>query len=103
MSSSSTRKRSRVPASRRKVDWRRFDAVTDAEIRAAAEADADAAPLLTSAWLRRARLVTPPDKTLISIRLDTDVLEHFRAKPRYQTRINAILRIVMEEERRGRR
>jgi uncharacterized protein (DUF4415 family) len=103
MSVNSTRKRSRAPAPRRKADWSRFDAVDDAEIAAAVKSDPDAAPLLTPAWLRKAKLVAPPDKALISIRLDKDVLAHFRGKPRYQTRINAILRIVMEEERRGRR
>ncbi len=103
MSGGSTRKRSPASASRRKTEWRRFDEADDAKIAVAVESDPDAAPLLTPAWLRRARLVVPPDKALISIRLDKDVLEHFRAKPRYQTRINAILRIVMEAERRGRR
>lgn len=37
----------------------------------------------------------------ISIRLDCDVLEHFRRYPRYQTRINAILRAVMEHEKKS--
>jgi uncharacterized protein (DUF4415 family) len=90
-----------LPASRakRKPDWRRLDAQTDREIAAAMAADPDAAPLLKPAWLRKAKLVLPGDKELISIRLDKDVLDHFRARPRYQSRINAILRMVMEEEK----
>jgi len=44
-----------------------------------------------------------PIKQAISIRVDKDVLDHFRARPRYQTRINTILRMVMEEEKSGHR
>ncbi|HEY5211369.1 MAG TPA: BrnA antitoxin family protein [Stellaceae bacterium] len=62
-------------------------------------ADPDAAPLLRPSWLKKAKLVLPADKELISIRLDKDVLDHFRARRRYQSRINAILRMVMEEEK----
>jgi BrnA antitoxin of type II toxin-antitoxin system len=43
----------------------------------------------------------PQPKEQISIRLDSDVLEHFRRYPRYQTRINAILRAAMEHEKRA--
>lgn len=99
MNSKSTARRSRTSAGKRKTDWRRFDALTDREIAASVAADPDAAPLLDATWLKKARLVTPPDKELISIRIDTDVLNHFRARPRYQSRINAILRMVMEDEK----
>jgi uncharacterized protein (DUF4415 family) len=102
MKAKSTARRARTSASARKADWRRFDALSDREIAAAVKADPDAAPLLTPAWIKKARLVTPPDKELISIRVDKDVLDHFRARPRYQTRINTILRMVMEEEKSGR-
>jgi len=40
-------------------------------------------------------------KEQISIRLDRDVLEHFRRYPRYQTRINAILRAAMKHEKKA--
>ena len=41
----------------------------------------------------RARVVTPGTKQAISIRLDDDVIDWFRATgPKYQTRINAVLR-----------
>ena len=103
MSEKSTRRRS--PASNRseKTDRRRFDAQTDADIAAAVEADPDAAPLLSPAWIEKAKLVAPQEKQLISIRLDKDVLEYFRRRPRYQSRINAILRTFMEHEKRERR
>ena len=77
--------------------------MSDRDIAAAVKADPDAAPLLTPAWIKKARLVAPPDKELISIRVDKDLLDHFRARPRYQTRVNTILRMVMEEEKSGHR
>jgi uncharacterized protein (DUF4415 family) len=45
--------------------------------------------------------VVPKAKEQISIRLDVDVLEHFRKYPRYQTPINAILRAAMEHEKKA--
>ena len=41
----------------------------------------------------------PERKEQIGIRLDRDVLDHFRKYPRCQTRINAILRAAMEHEK----
>ena len=83
----------------RKVDWAAFDALTDADIAAAIRDDPDAAPELDADWFATATLVMPASKEQISIRLDRDVLEHFRKYPRYQTRINAILRAAMEHEK----
>ena len=43
-----------------------------------------------------AEVVTPPGKEAISVRFDRDVLEWFRSQgPRYQTRMNAVLRSYM--------
>jgi len=45
----------------------------------------------------RTRAVAPRHKQAISVRLDTDILEFFKAGGRgYQTRINAALRLYME-------
>jgi len=99
MNAKSIRQPSPAPRATRKPDWRRFDALTDRDIAGAVVADPDAAPLLRPSWLKKAKLVLPADKELISIRLDKDVLDHFRARRRYQSRINAILRMVMEEEK----
>jgi uncharacterized protein (DUF4415 family) len=50
-----------------------------------------------------ARLVVPEAKAAISIRLDPDVLEYFRAGGKgYQTRINAVLRAWMEAQKKER-
>ncbi|MGC2523865.1 MAG: BrnA antitoxin family protein [Stellaceae bacterium] len=73
--------------------------MTDAEIEASVRDDPDAPPLVDEDWFASATLVMPAAKEQISIRLDRDVLEHFRRYPRYQTRINAILRAAMEHEK----
>ena len=45
----------------------------------------------------QARIVMPPTKQIISVRIDRDVLAFFKAQGRgYQTRINAVLRSYME-------
>lgn len=86
-------------AARTQSDWSRFDSLTDAQIEAATRRDPDAAPLLTPAWLKKAKLVRAPGKDMVSIRIDKDVLEHFRSEERWQTRINGLLRMVMEYEK----
>ncbi|HEY1261238.1 MAG TPA: BrnA antitoxin family protein [Stellaceae bacterium] len=83
----------------RTFDWAAFDALTDEDISAAIKDDPDAAPELDEEWFASATVVMPRTKEQISIRLDRDVLEHFRKYPRYQTRINAILRAAMEHEK----
>ena len=103
MKGKSTGRRSPVSRSAKKTDWHRVDALTDDDIAAAVAADPDAAPIIKPSWIKKAKLVAPADKELISIRVDKDVLEHFRTRPRYQTRINQILRLVMEEEKTGHR
>ena len=82
-----------------RTDWVRVDALTDEEIEAAVRDDPDAPPIVDEDWFASATLVMPQPKEQISIRLDRDILEHFRQYPRYQTRINAILRAAMEHER----
>ena len=48
----------------------------------------------------KARVVMPPSKTAISVRLDNDVLDFFRSQGRgYQTRINAVLRSYMKAQK----
>ena len=93
-------KNHRTPrADRPQTDWARVDALTDEEIEASVRSDPDAPPLVDDDWFASATLVMPEPKEQISIRLDRDVLAHFRKYPRYQTRINAILRAVMEHEK----
>jgi uncharacterized protein (DUF4415 family) len=80
-----------------KTDRNRLKGLSDAEIRKAAKADPDAAPVASSEWFRRAKLLEPQPKTPISMRLDEDIVKWFRARGRgYQTRINAVLRAYVE-------
>ncbi len=92
-------KRSIADSDDGQTDWEALDALTDDEIEAAVRDDPDAAPLLTSAWLAKAKVVEPAGKAMVTLRVDRDVLEFFRAGGRrYQTRMNAVLRAYMEHE-----
>ena len=74
--------------------------MTDAEIRAGIEGDPDARPTNAAFW-KRARLVMPEPKKSVTIRLDADVVRFFKREPRYQTKINAVLRSYMRARGRG--
>jgi uncharacterized protein (DUF4415 family) len=55
-------------------------------------------------WALHAAAVMPTPKKLLSLRIDTDVIDWFRHQgPGYQTRINAVLRAFIEQDgkRRG--
>ncbi|MBV9303369.1 MAG: BrnA antitoxin family protein [Acidobacteriaceae bacterium] len=57
-------------------------------------------PLLTEEELKQMRRA----KEQLTIRLDTDILDWLKSKPGpYQTRLNGILRAVMEHQRRSER
>jgi len=69
--------------------------VPDAEIGRTSPAELRTIP--DNFW-QEARVVTPVAKQAISIRLDTDVIDWFRATgPKYQTRINAVLRSYVDQ------
>lgn len=90
-------RRSSGSARHSRTDWERIGRLTDEEIERAVAADPDAAPILDDEWLAQAELRLPPEKELISIRIDKDVLSFFRSLgPRYQTRMNAVLRAFIE-------
>jgi uncharacterized protein (DUF4415 family) len=79
-----TRKRSRT-------NWARIDAQPDRDI------DYADIPEQGKAFFKRAVLRLPEPKATVTIRLDRQVLNWFKAKgPGYQTRINALLRAYME-------
>ncbi|MCY4460972.1 MAG: BrnA antitoxin family protein [Albidovulum sp.] len=74
-----------------KTDWERLRREEAAGIEP--EKDADEGEFDWS----RAQVTMPRPKQAISVRLDTDVLDFFRAQGRgYQTRINAVLRSYMK-------
>jgi len=72
-------------------DLKRVDRMKDADI------DYSDIPSLDKSFFTKATVVWPPVKKQLTIRLDADVLEWLKADGRgYQTRINHILRVVME-------
>ncbi|MFB6274494.1 MAG: BrnA antitoxin family protein [Salinibacter sp.] len=82
------------------TDWGALREKTDEEIRKAVESDPDTF-FLGDKWFENAEFVDPSaEKERISIRLDKDVLEFFRAGGRgYQSRINKVLREYMAVQR----
>ena len=76
---------------RSKTNWTRVDSLSDRDI------DYSDIPELDKDFFKSATLVLPEPKTAVTIRLDQQVLEWFKAKgPGYQTWINALLRAYME-------
>ena len=76
-----------------KSDLERTDRIKDAEI------DYSEIPALDKSFLKKATAAWPPAKKQLTIRLDADVLAWLKAHGKgYQTRINRILRVVMESQ-----
>lgn len=79
------------------TDWARVEAMTDDEI------DTSDIPPLNDDFFAKGELRLPKQKPLISMRVDADVLEWFKAQgPGYQTRMNAVLRLYMDAQTRHR-
>lgn len=84
---------------RGRADLDRLRNMTEEEI--AATSSPELADLPDDFW-DDAVLVVPQPKEPISLRVDGDVLEWFKAQgPRYQTRMNAVLRSYMMAARRS--
>ena len=82
--------------SRGRVDSARLRAASEAEI--AATSPPELKDLPPDFWDDAA--VVPGRKRAISLRVDQDVLDWFRAAgPRYQTRMNAVLRAYVSKMR----
>jgi uncharacterized protein (DUF4415 family) len=70
-------------------------ALTVEELAALPDEDIDYSdiPELDEAFFRNARLVMPVGKRQVTLRIDADVLDWFRAQGKgYQSRMNAVLR-----------
>lgn len=75
-------------------DLKRVDALRDEDI------DYSDIPELDADFFRKARVVIPPRKQQLTIRLDADVLAWLKSQGRgYQSRINAVLRAYYEANR----
>ncbi len=74
------------------TDWPRIKAMKEQDIRLTDEHPAAEVNHIVRGIVRRGLHPVPP-KTSISLRVDTDVLEWFKAQGAgYQTRMNAVLR-----------
>ena len=88
----------RVTSRKSRTDWKRVDALKDGKI------DFSDVPELTPEMFARAvvrrGLKQVVRKKLLTLRIDSDVVEWYRSQGLgYQTRINALLRAYMEERK----
>ena len=96
MSAKRTKQLSTKP-SRGRADLERLRKVTEAEIERTSAPELD----LPDDFWDDAEVVAP-EKEAISLRVDQDVLEWFRDRgPRYQTRMNAVLRSYVRSMKRS--
>jgi uncharacterized protein (DUF4415 family) len=87
--------RKSATSSKSLTDWARVDAMTDEDIDLS-DAPEVSPEMFARAILRRG-LKPVPKKVQLTLRVDSDVLDWFKARGRgYQTQINALLRAYME-------
>ncbi len=80
------------------TNWARVEEMTDEEI------DTSDIPPLDEAFFANARLRMPENKVSITLNIDADVLEWFKAQgEEFQQRINAALKIYAEAHKEHRR
>ncbi|EHS49008.1 hypothetical protein PDO_0764 [Rhizobium sp. PDO1-076] len=83
------------------TDWARVNALTDEDIERAMRDDPDWQDFIDIDW-SKAVMVIPQKKKAISIRLDEDIIDFFQQTGKgYQTRINAVLRHFISEQKRS--
>ncbi len=76
-----------------RTDWVRIHQMTDADI------DYSDSPAEDEAFWAEAEWWMPVSKTRLSLRLDSDVVDWFKAQgPGYQGRINAVLRAYVRSK-----
>lgn len=81
---------------RDQTDWAALDAITEEELEAAIASDPDD-PGHDPTFREHAKLTYPAPKARVTMRLDPDILDFFKASgPGYQTRIQAVLRSYVE-------
>lgn len=84
-------------------DLKRVAALRNSQIVVDDDAPAWTPEMFAKAVVRRG-LSAQPNKTLLSLRVDADVVEWFKAQGRgYQSRMNALLRAYMDAHRHGRK
>jgi uncharacterized protein (DUF4415 family) len=87
-----------VTSRKSRTDWRRVDALKDHQIDFSETAELT--PEMFARAILRRGLKPVARKKLLTLRIDSDVVEWYRSQgPGYQTRINALLRAYMEERK----
>jgi len=87
----------RSTSGKSRTDWTRIRATKERDIQLPPEHPEVSAKDIVRGIVRRGLEPVAP-KTVISLRVDADVLDWFKQQgPGYQTRINAILRAFKEE------
>jgi len=82
-----------------RTDTARLRRMTEAELEKSIREDPDWSHVPKD-WHLKAQAVMPVPKRLISVRLDEDVIDWFKSEGAgYQTRMNAVLRSFMHEEK----
>ena len=77
-------------------DWTRVRSLKDKDIVADRDAPEWSPEMFARAIVKKG-LKTPSSKSLLSLRIDSEVLSWFRSQgPGYQSRMNALLRAYME-------
>jgi uncharacterized protein (DUF4415 family) len=90
--------RRKIARGESKTDWKRVNAMSQAEVERLADKDEGPLP---AGWESTVMVGLPPAKQDIHIRLDGDILDWFKARGRgYQTRINAVLRAFVQTRQR---
>ena len=75
-----------------RTNWERVDALTEEELEASIDYEEEGYPI----WETARMIYDPASKKQITLRLDPDVIDFFKAGgPGYQTRMNAVLRSYM--------
>jgi uncharacterized protein (DUF4415 family) len=83
-----------------RTDWARVKAMKDKDI----VIDADSPEITAEMWRNAVVAGRRPPKRNITLRIDPEIIEWFRAKGKgYQTRMNAVLRAYVEIHRKGHR
>jgi uncharacterized protein (DUF4415 family) len=82
------------------TDWNKLRRLSEVQLRHGVDADPEVRPTDEAFW-KDAKVVWPVRKSIVTMRLDTDLLAWFRQQRGYQTRINAILRAYMKAQEAG--
>jgi uncharacterized protein (DUF4415 family) len=78
------------------TNWPKLDAMSEADVEAAALNDADGPPMTDEEWAKNETSSTK--QVSVGLKLDRDVVSWFKSQDGFQASINAALRRYMEEQ-----